>query len=188
MPSGGNPMRPTRDMSSRHEAILAEALGGRLTIGSGSSHDKMDVRHHPDEMFSFAVDGKSTLGKSIGVTPQMWEKAVEQADGQRPMLALLWFQNERLTRHGPSLIVAGQEDFVELLEAARGARAAEAALDAAKAHMRDVVWPLLMPAIHAEASRDDADPEVPSRLLRAARLLSEMLGDTVPAEFMPARG
>jgi hypothetical protein len=69
--------------------------------------------------FAFAWDGKSTLGKSVGVSRVMWEKAKEQAGGERPALPLRFYDNERLDV-GEDLIVLGLDDFAELLAAANG--------------------------------------------------------------------
>lgn len=110
----------TRDMSDRHEQDLAERLGGRRTRGSGNQfNDQMDGRHHRfEEDFALAWDGKSTRGKSIGVSLAMWEKAVEQAGGERAALALRWYLNERLTET-VDLMAVSLDDFEELLTMAR---------------------------------------------------------------------
>ena len=115
----------TRDMSDRHEDFLVDLLGGRKTRGSGNQFaNPMDGRHNRyDDAMAFAWDGKSTLGNSIGVTRAMWEKAQEQALGERPMIALRWYLNERLT-DAIDLIAIDANDFAELLDLAReGARA-----------------------------------------------------------------
>lgn len=113
--------RPTtRDMSDRHEADLVELLGGRRTPGSGNQfNNQMDGRHRRyDDAYAFAWDGKATFGKSIGVTREMWAKAREQSGDECPLLALRWYDNERL-HVGLDLVVVDIHDFVELLEAAR---------------------------------------------------------------------
>ena len=115
----------TRDMSDRHEDFLVDLLGGRKTRGSGNQFaNPMDGRHNRyEDTMAFAWDGKSTLGNSIGVTRTMWEKAQEQALGERPMIALRWYLNERLT-DAIDLIAIDANDFAELLDLAReGARA-----------------------------------------------------------------
>lgn len=110
----------TRDMSDRHEKDLAEWLGGRRTRGSGNQfNDAMDGRQHRfEEDLAFAWDGKSTLGKSISVTEDMWEKAVDQAGGERAMIALRWYRNERLTAY-TDLAAVSMDDFRELVDLAR---------------------------------------------------------------------
>lgn len=113
--------RPTtRDMSDRHEDDLVKLLGGRQTPGSGNQfNNQMDGRHRRyDDRYAFAWDGKSTFGKSVGVTREMWTKALEQSGDERPMLALRWYDNERL-KVGQDLAVIDLHDFAELLEVAR---------------------------------------------------------------------
>lgn len=108
----------TRKMSDKHEQFLVDLLGGVLVPGSGSSWArKMDVRQSRfAKFFAFAFDGKSTLGKSIGVTREMWRKAKEQAGGERPALALRFYDNERLTGVEMDLIVVDAQDFAEVVE------------------------------------------------------------------------
>lgn len=104
-------------MGKAHEEFLADLFGGRRTRASGAVwKDQMDGRHsRMDVPFAFAWDGKSTRGKSIGVTREMWAKAVEQAGGERPMLALRWYTTDRLDV-GEDLVVLNAHDFAELLE------------------------------------------------------------------------
>ena len=113
----------TRDMSDRHEMHLVARLGGRRTAGSGNQfNNPMDGRHNRYETeFAFAWDGKSTLGKSIGVSQEMWEKAQEQALGERPALALRWYHDERLTSF-TDLMAISLDDFEEMLARANEAR------------------------------------------------------------------
>jgi hypothetical protein len=107
-------------MSDKHEVFLAELLDGRRSKGSGNQYnDAMDGRNRRyEQAYAFAWDGKSTLGKSVGVTREMWSKAVEQSDGERPMLALRWYDDYRLNP-GLDLVVVDANDFAELLQAAR---------------------------------------------------------------------
>lgn len=90
----------TRKMSDKHEAFLKELFGEHSQImpGSGSGWAKqMDVRgKHREEEYAFAVDGKSTLGESIGVSRSMWEKAVEQSHNEIPALAFRWYGSYQL--------------------------------------------------------------------------------------------
>lgn len=106
-------------MGAAHEDFLAELLGGRRTRASGAVwKDQMDGRVSRFEVpFAFAWDGKSTRGKSIGITRDMWNKAREQAGGERPLLALRWYTTDRLDV-GEDLVVLSAHDFAELLEAA----------------------------------------------------------------------
>jgi hypothetical protein len=108
-------------MSDRHEEFLADLFGefSRIMPGSGSGWAKqMDVRgSHRDEAYAFAVDGKSTLGESIGVSKSMWEKAVEQAHNEVPALALRWYASYQLDS-ALDLVVIRAEDFRALKEMA----------------------------------------------------------------------
>jgi hypothetical protein len=108
-----------RRMSDKHEAHLADRLRGRQTRGSGNqSANPMDGRHsRMDQSVAFAWDGKSTLGKSISITDDMWNKAVEQAHGERPMLAFRWYATDRLEVKR-DLICVSLDDFEELQELA----------------------------------------------------------------------
>lgn len=118
----------TRDMSGRHEAHLVRVLSGfhaRLTRGSGcTSRDPGDGRTgHLAGTFAFAWDAKCTLGRSQSISRTMWQKIREQAHWARPMLAFGFWDSERLQRLEPSLLAVGEDDFVEMWEAAEaGAR------------------------------------------------------------------
>lgn len=95
MPSKGL----NKEMGDRHEEYLIEVLGGKQSKGSGNQwHSPMDGRHNRyEEGYAFAWDGKSTTTATISVTLPMWEKAVEQAGGEHPMLALRWYPTTRPT-------------------------------------------------------------------------------------------
>lgn len=118
-------MTVERWMADCHEDFLAELFGGRRTRGSGNQwRDPIDGRNNRmTEQFAFAWDGKSTLGKSIGVSKAMWQKAVEQAGGERPMLGLRFYESERATmenREGLDLVVVSAYDLSEMRAAIRG--------------------------------------------------------------------
>lgn len=109
----------TRALSDRHEAHLAEVLGARRTPGSGNGFaNPMDVRQNRYDGIAFAIDGKATLAASVSVTREMWTKAVEQAHGERPGVALRFYDDDRLT-HALDLVVISLDDFAELLDIAR---------------------------------------------------------------------
>jgi hypothetical protein len=75
----------------------------------------MDGRHDRYEApVAFAWDGKSTRAASITVTRKMWEKAMLQAHGERPMLALRFYDSDRLAI-GTDLVVISLHDLAELL-------------------------------------------------------------------------
>jgi hypothetical protein len=111
--------KTTRQMSDSHENFLVKMLGGRRTKGSGNQfNNQMDGRHAAlDEPWAFAWDGKSTFGKSVGVTREMWDKAIEQSHGERPMLALRWYADERFRDDDClDLAVISMDDLVEMRE------------------------------------------------------------------------
>jgi hypothetical protein len=109
-------------MSDAHEEFLVGLLGGRQTRGSGNQWtNPMDGRHNRLAVpYAFAWDGKATLSDSITISrSKMWDKAVKQAGGERPMLALRWYDNERLDV-GLDLVVVRAYDMSEMLEALNG--------------------------------------------------------------------
>jgi hypothetical protein len=105
-------LKTTRAMSDRHEDHLADLFAGRKTRGSGNqSRDQMDGKQeYRSQRYVFAWDGKATLGKSIGVTLEMWRKAKEQAHWAIPVLPLRWYANERLTDVAADLVADLQRD------------------------------------------------------------------------------
>lgn len=102
-----------------HEEYVCEAIGARKTRGSGSQwRDATDGRqNHRETAFAFAFDGKSTTGKGVNVTRDMWDKAVEQAGAERPMLALRFYEDDTL-EEATDLVTLSLDDFVEMREAA----------------------------------------------------------------------
>lgn len=112
-------MSLNKRMGDTHEEFLVGLYGGRQTRGSGNQwHNPMDGRQSSRQVaYAFAWDGKSTLSKSVGVSLSMWDKAREQAHGERPMIALRWYSNERLEVIR-DLVVVDAHDFAEILEAA----------------------------------------------------------------------
>jgi hypothetical protein len=106
-------------MAEAHEGFLAALFGGRQARGSGNQwRNPMDGRtSRKHRRFAFAWDGKSTLARSVGVTRIMWDKAREQAGGERPMLALRFYDTASL-EVGLDLVVLNAHDFAEILEAA----------------------------------------------------------------------
>ena len=108
------------EMGSRHETWAAEVLGGRKTRGSGNQwRNPTDGRHNRySDTHAFSWDCKSTRGKSISVTREMLDKIKEQADTERPMIPLRFYDDDRL-RNFEDWIVIKADDFLELLEAAK---------------------------------------------------------------------
>lgn len=106
-------------MGDAHEEFLASLFEGIQNRGSGNQWanpiDGRQSRKHVE--YSFAWDGKSTLGKSISIPLTMWDKARLQAGGDRPMLGLRWYANEKLEVLR-DLVVLSAHDFAEVLQAA----------------------------------------------------------------------
>lgn len=121
----------TRKMSSRHEADLAQVLGGRVTRNSGSVWvDTADGKHDGSQAFSFAWDGKATLGKSISVTRAMVAKVRDQAGPHIPMIPLRWYRDEALVQVDIDLVAVPLSVFAEMLTLAnKMARIEQGAVD-----------------------------------------------------------
>jgi hypothetical protein len=112
--------RTTRHMSGRHEADVAEALGGRLTRGSGcTAQDPTDVVSLATDEFDWAADCKSTLAKSLSVTVATWNKLEKQADGRIALLPLRCYADDRLTYPAMDLVALSLEELADLLYWAR---------------------------------------------------------------------
>ena len=113
-------MRTTREMSDSHEKFLAELFDARTTPGSGSGFaNQADVRNDDRRQYhAFAVDGKSSFGKSISITREMIDKIIEQAHNERPALAFRFYLDETM-RNTVDWVAIAAEDFWELLADAR---------------------------------------------------------------------
>jgi len=120
-------MPTTRKMSARHEEDLVAVLGGQRTKNSGAvGSDQMDCHQAGlDQHYKFAWDGKATLGKSIGVSRDMWHKAVEQSRHLFTAIPLRFYADTRLTRVDIDLIALDLETFAEILKDANTFRAAK---------------------------------------------------------------
>lgn len=103
------------EMGEAHETWLVRHLGGRKTPGSGNQfRNPMDGRHNRyTSRFAFAWDGKSTRGESISISRAMLKKAKEQADGERPMVALRFYDDDRLRGYEDWFVIRA-DDFFEL--------------------------------------------------------------------------
>jgi hypothetical protein len=114
----------TRDLSDKHEAWLAALLNGRVTRGSGSAFaDQMDGKNDRHEQaHPLAWDGKATQGKSVGVSREMWAKAVEQSHGLTTALALRFYGSGYGLAPELDLIAVEANDFAAILEDARAYR------------------------------------------------------------------
>lgn len=110
-----------QQMADAHERDITEDIDGTQHKGSGNQwHRQMDSSNGERLVpFPLAADGKSTLGKSISITREMWAKAVEQTFGKIPTLWLRWYPDESLRIVDLDLVAIGRRDFLEILEAAR---------------------------------------------------------------------
>lgn len=107
-------------LARQHEEDLAEFMNGRRHRGSGNQfNSQMDGHHAPTEDFAFRWDGKCAMPdtKSISISREMIEKAIEQAHGYRPMLALRYYDDER-GRQYDDWVAVRIDDFIELRESA----------------------------------------------------------------------
>jgi hypothetical protein len=118
----------TRKMSGRHEHDLVVMLGGERTRNSGAVWSDQGDGHQTglDQYYRFGWDGKSTLGKSIGVTRDMLAKLREQCRGLEPMLPLRWYADERLTMVDEDWIAIEADTLVQVLADANRYRAIKA--------------------------------------------------------------
>lgn len=111
----------TRDLSDRHEKFLAELIDGQVTPGSGNqpanqADARGDVRR---QRYPFAVDGKSTMDKSVSVKLADWRKIEEQSHDAIPALGLRFYLDGTL-RHTVDLVVIDAVTFAELLDQVNG--------------------------------------------------------------------
>lgn len=109
-------MPTTRKMSARHEEDLADILSGQQTRNSGAVWSDQGDGHQiqDDGYWRFVWDGKATLGKSISVTREMWDKINRQSRNLLPMIPLRWYQNERLTCVDIDLIAVDAKVFAQM--------------------------------------------------------------------------
>lgn len=112
-------MSLAKKMGDAHEQHLVEVFGGRQTRGSGNqANNPMDGRQNRYEQgCAFAWDGKSTRGKSLSISREMLDKAKEQAHGERPMISVRFYDDDRL-RHFEDWHLVREDDLLELMEMA----------------------------------------------------------------------
>lgn len=106
-------------MAEVHEAFLCRIFHLRRTRGSGNqANNPMDGRgDHYESTFAIAIDGKATMGTSLSITKAMWQKACEQAHGERPALGLRWYASERLRdSECLDLVVVSAHDLAEIID------------------------------------------------------------------------
>lgn len=106
--------RQLRKDSDRSEQAHAARVGGRTTRGSGSGHDKGDVRTQTE-----LHELKETSARSRSLKLDEWEKIQTQAlsQGLRPALVITFIQPAKRT----TLVVLDINDYEALKEAADAA-------------------------------------------------------------------
>ena len=107
-------------MSDAHETHIADTFGVRRTRGSGNQfRDQTDGRSHRyDEAVAFAFDGKSTFARSTTIKRDDLDKLTEQSDGERPCLAVRFYDDERL-RGYEDWYLTTENDLLTLIERSR---------------------------------------------------------------------
>jgi hypothetical protein len=109
-----------QQMGDAHEADIATWIEGAQTKASGSQwHNQMDAKNGLKMPFPIAADGKSTLGKSIGITRELWAKFREQTFGEIPVMFQRWYRSVDLRTVDLDLITMEVGDFLPILVAAR---------------------------------------------------------------------
>lgn len=111
-------MSLNKRMGDKHEDSVNALLDGYASRGSGNQwHNQLDGKMTRVVHYPYGWDCKSTMGKSIGVSRKMWQKAVEQAGGVSPVIPLRFYDNERLDV-GLDLAVVNLHDLAQLLQIA----------------------------------------------------------------------
>ncbi len=112
-------------MADKHEEEIIDLIGGRNTRGSGNQwRDKLDGKHELSDHFGFAWDAKSTRKGSFSVSKKLWDKIRNEAEGQRPLLPIRFYEDSPRLKTELDLVVLTLDDFAELLEALRDAQMA----------------------------------------------------------------
>jgi hypothetical protein len=118
-------MTVSHDMACIHETFLARLFGGRRSKGSGNlPNDQADGRNRRFETsHPLSWEAKATAKKSYAVSVATWDKLVEQAGAEIPVLALRFVDQPREGNRisDIDLVCLDAHDFVEILEAARSA-------------------------------------------------------------------
>jgi hypothetical protein len=101
-----NPAESTK-ASDIYEDFLDRVLGGDKAHHSSAHFDNSTNGEQTgrEAEFVFAWNAAATRGHSITVTKAMWEKACEWAWGDRPMVALRFYESETIET-GPRLDLA----------------------------------------------------------------------------------
>lgn len=106
-------------MSKLHEDEVATHLTTRANPGSGNQWAKTtDGRNDRRKLpFAFAFDCKATMAASTTINLEMLHKLTQQAYGERPLLPIRFYTNDRLTSY-EDWVVLTLDDFVEMWQKA----------------------------------------------------------------------
>lgn len=112
----------TQQMGDAHEVDISEWTKGIQQKSSGNQwHAQGDTKNGEFLVpYPITSDGKSTMGKMIAISRDMWDKIVDQTFNQNPALFLRFYRPDetRLTVD-LDLAVTRAGFFTEILEAAR---------------------------------------------------------------------
>jgi hypothetical protein len=110
----------SKDKGDVHEKWLHELFGGKISKGSGNQWtNQCDVRMDQSLEYGFGIDGKSTSGKSLSITLELWDKVTHQSSPLFPMIALRFYKTDRLRNdEAIDLVTIEAELFAEILERA----------------------------------------------------------------------
>jgi hypothetical protein len=105
-------------MSRIHEERLAALVGGTRSPGSGNQWTApADGRaSRMLNEYGWATEGKATLGQGITLTREILAKLAEQAEGERPLIGLIWFADETFERVDHELVAMNADDFTEVMD------------------------------------------------------------------------
>ncbi len=104
-------------MSQLHEADAAQLVGGERSKGSGSQwQGPADGRSsRMTNEYGWGYECKATCGQGIEVTRKIWAKIADQAEGERPLLMLRWYEDETFERVSYDLVAMDWADFSEIM-------------------------------------------------------------------------
>lgn len=123
------PNPSTTEMARLHEEHAAKMLGGTRHRGSGNQWQAQTDGDTPhDEPFAFRIECKSTKGQGLAVTLSMIEKAIDQGQGDIPVIPLRWYANDKLTEVAADWMAVKDVDLSEIVSYARQAALLERAL------------------------------------------------------------
>lgn len=95
-----------KQRSDKHEKIVAQRFGGRVTRGSGNSVEKGDVRVHG----KFRVECKTTKANSYRLEQEVLLKIISEAHAAGEMGIL----NVQFETTGKRFVVLSEDDWEEI--------------------------------------------------------------------------